>query len=437
MNEVHCLRLIGALVCLSYGWAWAADFTAPERITNGAVKYRLSRTANGVMAFDSEGRLHVTYWSGGIQTTPGSPSFVYHQSWTLDGGWSARVSIDDSSVGQAHVGGRHPSLAVAADDTVWVTWHDHRHSTPGGSWIDNIEIYADKMPPTGAFSSTDVRLTHTVAAHAGDNGYAPKIARGPDGRLSLVWYDSHFSSGDIADIFLKTSDPAAVFDLGEPMSAMRLTDPADHPSLPYSVPDLAIDSSGKRHLVWAGGYGPDVNLYYAEAPLGATQVAEVLLAAGATDFFDPPHMVAGQNGDVWIACGDDSNPQGEEVVLFRRRVGEPGFDPPFPIAPDPARQYAPDLEVDTAGKVHLAWIDEREGARVFYGVYDPLGAQLLEEQPITPAPGNWARPSLALDVEGEVYVLWEEDRASGEGDIWFCTTKRPQTSSVEAWALYR
>ncbi|MCG3197425.1 MAG: hypothetical protein HUU16_12755 [Candidatus Omnitrophica bacterium] len=431
-KRTFSLLFMGALC----GASFAADFTAPQRITNGAAKYNLSRTPNSILALDSAGKLHLTYWSGGIQTTPGTPSYVYYRSWTVTEGFSPQVSIDDSRVGPNHVGGRHPSITVTADNTVWVVWHDHRDSTADGNWINNVEIYGDRLPPGGSFGSTDIRLTNTNAGHPGDNGYTPKIARGPDGRLSLAWYDSHFSSGDFADIFLKTSDPLGVFDLGEPMSAMRLTDLADHPTIPYSVPDFAVDSSGTRHLAWAGGYGPDVNLYYAAAPLGATTVQEVLLAPGATDFFDPPRMVCAPNGDVWIACGDDSNPQGEDVVLFRRRAGQPTFDPPISIAPDPARQYAPDLEVDSQGKVHLVWVDERGGAHVLYGVYDPLLDQLLEEQPVTPEPGNWARPSLALGPDGDTHVIWEEDRALGEGDIWFCTTKRPPTSSVEAWSLY-
>ena len=28
-------------------------------------------------------------------------------------------------------------------DGVWIAWHDHRHSTQGASWIDNLEIYLD------------------------------------------------------------------------------------------------------------------------------------------------------------------------------------------------------------------------------------------------------------------------------------------------------
>ncbi|MCA9443974.1 MAG: hypothetical protein KC964_24480, partial [Candidatus Omnitrophica bacterium] len=62
-----------------------------------------------------------------------------------------------------------------------------------------------------------------------------------DGRVSIAWYDFGLD-GDIADLFLKTSDPAGLFDLGETLTEMRITNKDDRGGNgSYSVPDLAVD----------------------------------------------------------------------------------------------------------------------------------------------------------------------------------------------------
>lgn len=422
----------------------AGPFSEPVRLTGTERKFRMSRCANSQMAFDSEGRLHVAYWSGGLSTLPVSPSYIYHQSWRFGEGWSARVEIDDSSAAGGHLGGRHPSLTVDSRDTVWIAWHDHRHSTVAGNWIDNTEIYVDFKPRGGDFLEGDLRLTNTSSGHLGDNGYTPKLAAQPDGRVALLWYDFGLD-GNVSDLFLKLSDAFGVFDPSEPFAAMRLTDGAARGGVgSYTVPDLAIDPNGIHHLCWVRGSGSGADLHYAEALQGGTSVQEVLLASGASDFFDPPHITTAQNGDVWIVYGDDAvNGIGnEDLVILRRRAGEPVFDPAAPIFAGPGRQYAPDLEIDSQGRVHLVWVDQGAETHIRYAMLDSETFFPIEEETLTASSGTWARPSLAIDVLNQVHVLWEEEVGLNSGAIWFSTdavepSVDPEPSSSNRnWDLY-
>jgi len=415
--------------------AQVPDFSQPERVTDDSANYRLSRTANSLMGTGSDSTLHITYWSGDIASTPGTPSFIYYRSWTPSDGWTVEVNIDDSLFMELHVGGRHPSLAVRPDDSIWIVWHDSRHCTPAGNWIDNTEIYADSKPPGGAFNAADIRLTNTTAAHLGDNGITPKIRSLEDGRLVVSWHDFHLDRG-ISDIYIKESDTAASFDLGESMIQMQGTDLNDRGATPsFTVPDLAVDASGTVHLVWATGFGSDGDLNYGELPTSATRVTEQLLAAAATDFFDPPHIEIVSNGDVWVAYGDDSATGGEDVVLLRKPAGNSAFDPPVVIADDSARQFAPDHAIDDGGHVHLVWVDQRSGTHIYYGLYDPMSGQLDLEMQLTATSGPWERPSIHRDYDGKIYVLWEENTSLSEGNIWFTTTALSPTSN-QNWNLY-
>ncbi len=430
---------VGIVSCvLSQQLALSGPFASPEAITGIEARYRMSRCSNGQMAIDSDGTLHATYWSGGLSTLPSSPSFIYYRNWKINEGWSNQISIDDSTAEGSHLGGRHPSLALDSRGTVWIAWHDHRNSTSAANWIDNLEIYVDSKPKGGSFSGSDLRMTNTNNSHLGDNGFTPKIASHPDGRVSIAWYDFGLD-GDIADIFLKTSDTLGLFDLGETLPAMRITDKDDRGGVvSYTVPDLAIDSVGNHHLCWVSGLGAAADLYYAEAIVGGTLVNEVLLQPGATDFFDPPHIATSDNGDIWIAYGDEAlNGIGnEDIVVLRRRAGQLNFDPATPLLTDSAREYGPDIEIDSNGFVHLVWIDERMGTHVYHGIFEPEDLTLIMEERLTETDGSWERPSIAIDDENQVYVLWEEEISFNSGAIWFSTNAAEATSGVSHWSRY-
>lgn len=414
----------------------AAEFSTPAKITDGTRKYQMSRTANGIMAVDSAGTLHVTYWAGGISTTPGSPSYVLYRSWNPVQGWSEQESIDDSTYSGYHVGGRHPSLALTADESVWVVWHDQRHCTPLGNWINNTEIYGDLRPRGGSFSSTDTRLTLTSASHYGDNSYTPKIARGPDGKLNLVWYDFHYDY-DVSDLFLISSDSSGVFTPVEDLSSARITNKGDRGGAPaFTVPDIAVDAAGTRHLVWVAGSGAGVDLYYGSVSSAGSVSTPIKLASAAADFYDPPHITTGMNGDVWVMYGDDTVVDQEEITILKKTTGQTSFDSPFTFPADSARQYGVDGVTDSQGRLHLVWVDEREGIQIRYGLYDPVSNSLNSEKVLTESDNYWMRPSIERDSNGNLYVLWEEDISASEGEIWFTTNWEPGTTAVEAWREY-
>jgi len=422
------ILLLPSFVC-------AAEFRPLEKITDGAYQYRLSRNSNAMMAVDSRGTLHATYWSGGLDSRPDAPSHVFYRSWTNAASWAAQQAIDHSEIaGVGHIGGRHSSLALNASGHIWVVWADHRHCTQQGSWIDNMEIYGNSRTLDSAFSSTDSRLTTSSSGTMGDNGYTPKIATDSTGCFSVAWHDYN-ANADVSDIYAKLSNALGVFNLSESMASMRLTS-GSHPE--YTVVDQAIDAANTRHLVWTGGEGSGVDLYYAQVSASGAVSTPVVLAAGATDYYDPPHVAAAPNGDVWVAYGDDATGGNEDIKLLRRRLGQSAFDAPVTIAADGARQYFPAIAIDHQNRVHLAWADERSGRNVYYAIYDPASTQLTQLTSLTSMTKLWARPSLMLDAKDQAYVLIEESIGISGGEIWFTTTvPQLRPSSAAIWQEYR
>ncbi len=311
-----------------------------------------------------------------------------------------------------------------------------------GNWIDNVEIYADRKPQGGEFSAADLRVTTTNAGGMGDNGYTPRIAAGPSGRITIAWYD-FTANASASDLYLKTSDSSGAFNWGEAISACRLTNELDRGGSPsFTVPDLAIGPDGARHLVWNAGEGSGENLYYAEVSAGGESTTQIVfgprvIAAGGSDFYEPAHVAAAPNGDVWVAFGDETYAPNEKITLLRRRAGAADFDTPIAIDPvSAARQTQPDLKIDALGRVHLAWIDARAGTHVYYALYDPSAAQVVESRPVTAESGEYARPSLALDRSGRPFILFERSLGAMSGDIWFAAPATPASANEREWRLY-
>ncbi|MDK2971059.1 MAG: hypothetical protein PWP23_814 [Candidatus Sumerlaeota bacterium] len=418
-------------------------FTAPELLTDGAAKYEMSKNPNHTAAFDSTGALHLVYWSGAFATSAAEPSHVYHREWTEASGWSAQTAIDDSTAdqgsGPVHIGGRHPSLAIAPNDDVWVVWHDYRHTSTAGNSIDNIEIYADRKPAGGNFSTADIRITETNnALLTGDNGYTPRVAIDSQGRVSIVWYDFARGSGSNADIYAKHSDASGVFNAAEALDTLRLTDAAAQGALfAYSTPDIVRAADGTLYGVWTSGFGGAAPTYFAALPNPSAPVTvqTIRTATGGHDFASK--ITAAPNGDVWVVATDRVG-AASDVRAIRRPAGTSTFEAAIDIAANPAyAEESGDLEVDADGNLHAVWVDYRDGAasaQVYYARFAAGTWTREEELALSDHAGAYFRPELVLNAAGEPTVIYEEQVDSVTGALWFVRAYEP--AAARHWQRY-
>ncbi|MCM8770146.1 MAG: ADP-ribosylglycohydrolase family protein, partial [Candidatus Omnitrophica bacterium] len=312
--------------------------------------------------------------------------------------------------------------------TVRVFWHDYRHCVSSLRWINNIELYMDSRMPQGSFSSYDIRLTQTAAPHDGDNGYVPQVIAQTTGQIFLVWYDYHYNR-NLADLFFARSNTQGEFSAPISLTTARLTDVAQRGnSISYTLPDIAVDSSGTAHIVWtrdnAAGYG----LFYARQPASGTLTSPQLLSASGANFFDPPHIACSPQGDVFVAYTEYGTPAGG-VYVQRLRAGRAAFDAPVKVTSIQSNQKHADLKSDSAGMLHLVWVDERNGhGEIFYGRFDPTTRTLLEEKikgwllagAIGNAMGSPVEGKLWLEIEekypGGITTILDPSRLEGEDD---------------------
>jgi hypothetical protein len=117
----------------------------------------------------------------------------------------------------------------------------------------------------------------------------------------------------------------------------------------------------------------------------------------------------------------DFLPDGIEVAL-----GNDPLDPSdgwlVPIVDDPNISDQPDVAVDSAGNIHVVWVDVRHGGapEIYYKMLSPDGTILIDDTMITDDDGNESvRPILAVDSGGRVFVVWH-DRRVDDVSVFLC-----------------
>ncbi len=429
------LRPVAVAAAVLAGGVLAAGgpFQEPVQMTEDGERYRLARSAPGSAAFDSAGQLHLTYWSGGEVTNPSNPSFVYYRNWTAAEGWSDEVLVDDSvDGGGVRVGARNPALAASPGGDVYIAWQDHRHSSADYAWIDNLELYGRHRPAGIGSFGPELRLTETNAAHNGDNGYAPKLAPLPDGRLALAWYDFH-DDRDVSDIYIQLSDTDWQFDTTAPITAHRRTDRADRGGSPaYTLPSAAADADGVLHLCWIGGTGSSGPVYYGTFDTDTAEFDYTEVLADGGDFFSPPHVAVGPDGTAWVVLAHVGGGTAQVTLLqMQEGMGDPpDIRVPFPSG---SAQSAPSAAFDAEGRLHLAWL---EAGGVWYGLYDPEEDEALEATQVSIDNGTYRRPLVVIDAEEQPHVLYEEELGFDSGALWFAEPSGATAVPAGEWLQY-
>ncbi len=181
------------------------------------------------LAADSLGKLHLVWGDW----TPGNMELYYKGS--PDGGatWSAGKRLTWNPGNSSY-----PKIKLESTSLLHIAWSDE---TPG-----DRETYYKKSTDGGATWSTAKRLTW----NAGDT-WTLELGVDPSKNLHVVWIDT--TPGNREIFYRKSTDGGATWSTIE-----RLT---WTPSENYEMA-MAVDPSGKVHVVWEDGTLSDLEIYY-------------------------------------------------------------------------------------------------------------------------------------------------------------------------------
>jgi len=263
--------------------------------------------------------------------------------------WATNVRVDDAPAG---VGTWFPAIAVDPNGNTYAAWQDRR---PGGS---DDDVRFSFRPVRGAWGAS-VRVDD---APAGKDVWFPAIAVDPNGNATAVWQD--WRDWDYSD-----QDEAMYFSYrpaGGTWSKNSRVDDAGG-ATQRGGPEVAVHHDGVAYAVWSDYRNGDADAYFSTRVPGDKWSANVRIddaAAGVTTF--PSGLAVDDDHNVHVVMQD--NRSGTYGVWYTRRSASGRWSRNERVDAAAGEVFAgrPDVGVDAAHTVHVAWYDLRSGSYKIY-----------------------------------------------------------------------
>jgi lysophospholipase L1-like esterase len=307
-------------------------------------------------------------------------------SYREDGRWNSPSPVH----GRPDAWDRSPSLAVAADGTVWLAWSSSEMADP-----DRTGLYVSHW--------TGRRWTDPEAVPQGSTSVAtePSLAVAPDNTLWLAWVG--FDGVD-EEIFASYSG-------GRSWAFPQQVSADDHdPFLYDKQPRLAVGEDGQPWLVWTGHQSGVDDEIYASRWTGTTWTPEQMVSEDDDGLDVWPSLVLDAQGQPWVAWdgqvadGDDW----QRRILVSHWRSDLADWAPEEVASSPLSSAVdeehPALSLDGAGGVHLAWLVSGP-SDLAIGYSRREGGQWIAPL-VAHAGANTDALSTALGAEGVPEFLW-------------------------------
>jgi hypothetical protein len=284
--------------------------------------------------------------------------FVFCIAKPVDGGQSFTKNVKVNNDTES-ADQRSPSITVDNSGIIYVVWNDRRGNT---SYED---IYFAKSTDGGQTFSKNVKINDGAGDRA---GYRPIIKVDSKGTIYVVWTD--FRNGwDNPDIyFVNSTDGGLTFGTN-----FRVNDGKG--ATWESWPSMDIDNNDNIYIAWTDRRN------------------------GSNDY------------DIYFTKSTDSGLSFEPNVKVNEDIGG-------------VRQTCPSLAVDDGSNVHIVWRDFRNGGLnddIYYARSIDSGKTFETSMRVNDDNGTEAQwqPSIAVDDESNVYVVWGDFRESGKENVYF------------------
>jgi hypothetical protein len=299
------------------------DWSPPANVSNNP-----GGSFRPAVAVGPDGSVHVAWHDD----TFGNYEILYATK-PPGGEWSTPTNISNSS-GWSY----WPSIAVGADGSVYVAWHDN---TPG-----NWEVMSASRAPEGPWSPAT-----NVSGSVGTS-FIPRLFPESDGSVNAVWQDNTSRAWDIF---------SATRPLGGPWSAAVNISGSDGDSAPFAA---AQSLDGSLHVVWR------------ESEPGGPRLLSATKSPGGP--WSPPEDVSGPvggTGSFLIGVGKDGSLSllwddltlGNREVSFSSKAPGGPWSPPFNVSDSPADSTLGGLATGGDGSLHVVWQDGPPGkGDIFY-----------------------------------------------------------------------
>lgn len=254
---------------------------------------------------------------------------------------------------------------------------------------------------------------------------------GPDGLTHVVWNEDT-GMGKVKRIWYRRLDAS-----GNTVVSPVIVDEDLHLTNP--VPDVSADASGAAYVVWRGE-GPTINEHSIRiariSPDGTLAWSTPIANEDYPYGLQGPRVSVGPDGTAHVvyAC---TGPRSTINYTAIRRSGSPVLSTPaLSQMQGTALMRWPNVEVDSAGRVHVLWFQATPAGstsakkQLFYSRLVPRGAgalgayevdidrRMLTNTSIAPSgygpAGDWAPEMAENGGATRIYAVWSDDVSGAE-----------------------
>ncbi|MBU7018201.1 MAG: hypothetical protein HXS44_11890 [Theionarchaea archaeon] len=312
----------------------------------------------------------------------------------------------------------NPQIAVDGNGNSYVVWEGYDGN--------DYEIYWVKIKAEG---TSDVKKVSNHIDNESEDDHTPQIAVDGNGNSYVVW--EGYDGNDYEIYWVKITS------LGIPGGVEKISTHEDNIRRDDINPQIGVDGNGNSYVVWRGFDSSDFEIYWVKMDTSGIpgNVEKVSLHRDNINLHDQDPQIGvdtrGNSSVVWR--GFDGNDQ--DIYWVRiTTTGVINDVQKVSIGDTQDRDdYEPQIAVDGNGNSFVTWEGDDGNDHEIYWAKVEIGASEVEKisNHIDNEYRNDFNPQIAVDVQGNSYVVWRGFDGNDFEIYWVKVSLSGTSGSVE------
>ena len=239
-----------------------------------------------------------------------------------------------------------------------------------------------------------------------DYSFTPQVAIDSAGNIYAVWEDDTNTNSNI--LFSRSTDGGSTFSTPKSLS--------NTPGFSFS-PRIVVDGSGGINVVWEDKESTTLDIFFSRSIDGGATFSAPRNLTNGSPGSGSPMVAADAASNIYVVWENDSGVLG--VFLSRSGDGGATFTAPMTLSTNTGGSVSPQIALDVSGNVNVVWEDDSGASSdISFSRSSDHGATFSTPKSLSLNVGNSNSAQLAVDLNGNIDVIWEND-SPGNFDVFF------------------